>query len=111
MLINHIDFPTRVNPFIDCEQTNRDEMSSPPPPPPPPCRPKMTEIVSNTATILPNGVKLPPGTRQIIVHPYLSSHPFSNHFTAESINRGFNDIACGENLNLNSSTITAHVHS
>ena len=109
MLINHFDFPTKVNPFIDCEENYCDDSFDPPPPPP--CRPKMTEIISNTYTTLPNGVKLPPGTKQIIVHPYFSSHPFSNNFIAESVNKGYNDLICGENVNLNSSTITAHVHS
>lgn len=42
---------------------------SPPPAPPPP-RPRMTFLEATEPVKLPNGVTLPPGTKQIIVHPY-----------------------------------------
>lgn len=41
-----------------------------PPPTPPPLRPKMTFLEATEPVKLPNGVTLPPGTKQIIVHPY-----------------------------------------
>lgn len=41
-----------------------------PPPTPPPLRPRMTFLEATEPVKLPNGVTLPSGTKQIIVHPY-----------------------------------------
>lgn len=64
------------------------ELPSPPPPPPPPMRPTMTHLKTEKEICLPNGQKLPTGTEQIIIHPYPSSHPFSNHFIADKFAKG-----------------------
>lgn len=41
-----------------------------PPLSPPPARPRMTVLEATETIMLPNGITLPPGTKQIIVHPY-----------------------------------------
>lgn len=65
--------------------------SSPPPPPPPPIRPKMTHLIADHCILLPNGQKLPPGTEQIIIHPYPTSHPFSDKFSAQNYEKAYEE--------------------
>lgn len=50
----------------------------------PPDRPKITVFDSVNEILLPNGQTLPPGTKQIVVHPYPPFHPMYSQFTAES---------------------------
>ncbi|XP_027201473.2 uncharacterized protein LOC113795485 [Dermatophagoides pteronyssinus] len=49
---------------------NNIEPSYSPPPSPPPKRPMMTVMETTDWITLPNGIKVGPGTKQIIVHPY-----------------------------------------
>jgi hypothetical protein len=76
--------------FSDNQQTgdavsaNTDSSS---PPPPPPELPQMTSFTSVNEITLPNGVKLPSGTKQIFVHPYHPSHPLARHYTEDEFNK------------------------
>lgn len=63
------DLNTRLyNGNDDHQMENKQHESLPPSPPP--FRPKMTYLEATETITLPNGVTLPPGTKQIIVHPY-----------------------------------------
>jgi hypothetical protein len=33
---------------------------------------------------LPNGIELPAGTKQTVVHPYPHDHPLASHFTVQA---------------------------
>lgn len=74
---------------VTSDTLNGTSSPPPPPPPPPPKRPTMTHLVSTHCIILPNGQKLPPGTEQLIVHPYPTSHPFSENFLAENFEKAY----------------------
>ena len=67
-----------------------DDGASPPPPPPPPIPPQITSLTVERPFCLPNGVEIPAGTKQVIVHPYSDSHPYAEHFTSESIHASLN---------------------
>ncbi|OTF79357.1 hypothetical protein BLA29_006291, partial [Euroglyphus maynei] len=51
-------------------QDSNIEPSYSPPPSPPAARPVMTVLETTDWITLPNGIKVGPGTKQIIVHPY-----------------------------------------
>ncbi|KAH7640803.1 hypothetical protein HUG17_8272 [Dermatophagoides farinae] len=66
-LNDYITYPKLYPPYQDSILV---EPSYSPPPSPPPSRPIMTVLETSDWITLPNGVKVAPGTKQIIVHPY-----------------------------------------
>lgn len=64
---DYITYPKLYPPYQDSILV---EPSYSPPPSPPPSRPIMTVLETSDWITLPNGVKVAPGTKQIIVHPY-----------------------------------------
>lgn len=59
-------------------------------PPPPPRRPHMTTSNSQQPITLPNGVTLPIGTKEIVVHPYHAQSSYC--FPASSYQEAFNNL-------------------
>ncbi|XP_054161496.1 dentin sialophosphoprotein-like [Oppia nitens] len=87
-----------LNPKVNVRETDNsidNEMSEPNSPPPPPAlppRPQIKTMISSESITLPNGEVLPPGTKQIIVPPYV--HPNQSEdptkFTADWYYNAFN---------------------
>lgn len=71
----------------EAEESEQLSCSFSPTPPPPPELPRMTSFTTTSGITLPNGVKLPAGTKQIFVHPYHPSHPLARFYTEEEFNK------------------------
>lgn len=70
---------TKVSDEAESDEMDVDSgTDSPPPPPPPPELPQILTTTLNHPITLPNGIELPPGTKQTIVYPYPSNHPYAH---------------------------------
>ena len=72
--------------------SDQEDCASPPAPPPPPSPPTVTSLVVEEKIYLPNGLEVPPGTKEVIVHPYTPTHPLAPQFTAEQIHSALESL-------------------